>query len=44
MDLSRLRNTSIPQQVSFIEKPEDYDNATKFFITERQQKLFQTFL
>ena len=40
IDSSKQRNTSIPQQVNFVEKLEE-DNGTKmFFITEKKQKLF----
>ena len=37
IDLSRQANTSIPQQTNFIGKLEEYDGATTFSITERQQ-------
>ena len=36
-DLSRQKNTSIPQETNFTKKIED-DGATMFFIAEKQQK------
>ena len=42
--LSRQANTSTPHQINFTEKLDENDGATFFFITEKQQKLFQTFL
>ena len=44
IDLSRQTNTSIPQQINFTVKLEKDDGATMFFVSEKQQKLFQTFL
>ena len=38
MDLSRQANTSIPQQINFAGKLEEYDGAMMFFIAEKQQK------
>ena len=38
IDLSRQTNTSIPQQISFVEKLEEDDGAVMFFIAEKQQK------
>ena len=38
IDLSRQKNTSIPKQVNFVEKLEEDDGATMFFIAEKQQK------
>ena len=40
IDSSKQRNTSIPQQVSFVEKLEEDNGAKMFFITEKKQKLF----
>ena len=44
IDSSKQRNTSIPQQVNFVEKLEEDNGAKMFFITEKKQKLFETFL
>ena len=33
-----------PQQINFTVKLEKDDGATMFFVSEKQQKLFQTFL
>ena len=38
IDLSKKTNASIPQQINFVGKLEEDDGATKFFITEKQQK------
>ena len=36
IDLSRQTNTSISQQINFVEKLEEENGATMFFITEKQ--------
>ena len=41
MDSSRQTKTNIPQQINFRGKLEEADGATMFFITEKQQKLFE---
>ena len=38
IDLSRQANTNIPQKINFIEKLEEDDGVTMFFITEKQRK------
>ena len=38
IDLSRQRNTIIPQKNNFVEKIERGDGATVFFIAEKQHK------
>ena len=38
IDLSRQKNTSIPQQINFTGKLEEYDGATTSFVSEKQQK------
>ena len=38
IDLSRQTNTSIPQHINFVEKLEEHDGATMFFIDEKEQK------
>ena len=38
IDLSRQKNTNIPQQINFIGKLGEYDDATMFSIAEKQQK------
>ena len=43
IDLSRQANTSIPQQVNFVGKLEEYDCETMFFIVEKQQKTILRF-
>ena len=43
IDLSRQKNMSIPQQISFTEKLEKDDGATIFFIAEKQQKSILNF-
>ena len=43
IDLSRQKNTSTPQQISFVGKLEDDDCATMFFIAEKQQKTLLNF-
>ena len=35
IDLSRQTNTSISQQINFVEKLEEENGATMFFITEK---------
>ena len=40
IDSSRQRNTSIPQQVNFVEKVEEDNGAKMFFITEKNKTLF----
>ena len=42
MDLSRWTNITIPQQINLTGKLED-DDATKFFIREKQQKTILNF-
>ena len=42
-DLSRQTNTSIPQQINFVEKLEEDDGATTIFIAEKQQKIILNF-
>ena len=36
INLSRQANTSIPQQINFMEKLEEDDGVTMFFITEKK--------
>ena len=36
IDLSRQANTSIPQQINFVGKLEEDDDAIMFFIAEKQ--------
>ena len=43
IDLSTQTNTNIFQQINFIEKLEEDDCATMFFITEKQQKTVLNF-
>ena len=43
VDLSMLKNTSIPQQNNFVEKLKDGDGATMIFIAEKQQKIILNF-
>ena len=43
IDLSRQRNTIIPQQINFVGKLEEDDGARMFFITEKQQKTIANF-
>ena len=43
IDLLRQTNTSIPQQINFTGKLEEYYDATIFFITEKQQKTIVNF-
>ena len=38
IDLSRQTNTSIPQQINFVGKLDDYDGVKMFFIAEKQQE------
>ena len=39
-DLQRETNTIILQQINFVEKLEEDDSVTMFFIAIKQQKLF----
>ena len=41
-NLSRQTNTSVPQQINFVQKLED-DGATMFFIAEKKQKIILNF-
>ena len=43
IDLSRQTNTNIAQQVNFTGKLEEEDDATRFFIAEKQQKTILNF-
>ena len=43
IDLSKQKNTSIPQQISFVWKLEENDGATTFFIAEKQEKTILDF-
>ena len=43
IDLSRQANSSIPQKINFIGKLEENDGATRFFISEKQQKTVPNF-
>ena len=43
IDLSRQRNTIIPQKINFVGKLEEDDGARMFFITEKQQKTIANF-
>ena len=43
IDLSRQKNMSIPQQISFTEKLDKDNGATIFFIAEKQQKSILNF-
>ena len=38
IDLSRQMNTSIPQQINFTGNLEENDDASMFFVAEKQQK------
>ena len=40
IDLSKQKNPNIPQQINFRKNLEEDDDATMFFIAEKQQKLF----
>ena len=40
IDLSKQKNASIPQQINFRKNLEEGDDATMFFVAEKQQKLF----
>ena len=42
IDLPRQTNISIPQQINYVGKFED-DDATKFFLSEKQQKTSKLF-
>ena len=44
IDLSRQTNTSIPQQIDFIEKLEEDDGAAMFLLLNGNNKQFQTFI
>ena len=37
IDLSRQTNTSVAQQINFLEKLKEDDDASMFFISEKQQ-------
>ena len=43
IDLSRQTNTSIPQQINFRGKSEEYDGATMLFVSEKQKKTILIF-
>ena len=43
IDSSKQTNTNIPQQMNFIEKLEEKNGATMFFITEKQQETILNF-
>ena len=43
IDLSRQTNTSILQQINFVGKLEEDDDATMFFVSEKQQKIVLNF-
>ena len=43
VDLSRKTSTSIPKQNNFARKLEEDDDATMFFIAEKQQKTISNF-
>ena len=43
IDLSTQKKTSIPQQINFVRKLEEDDDATIFFIAEKQQKTILNF-
>ena len=43
IDLSRQRNTNVPQQINFTRNLEEDNGATMFFIAEKQQKTIATF-
>ena len=43
VDLSKQTNTIIPQQISFVEKLEEDDGATMFFVCGNQQKAILNF-
>ena len=40
IDLSRQKNTNIPQEINFVGKLEEDKGATMFFIAEEEQKQF----
>ena len=42
-DLSRQKNTSIPQQIGFVGKLEEDNGATVFFAAKKQQKTILNF-
>ena len=44
IDLSRQRNTNIPQQINSTGRSEEDDGATMFFIAEKQRKTNLIFL
>ena len=37
IDLSRQKNNTIPQQINFVRKLEEYNGATMFFVSQKQQ-------
>ena len=43
IDLSRQIDTNIPQQINFTGKLKEDDDATMFFIAEKQQKIIPNF-
>ena len=43
IDLSRQKNTSIPQQINFVRNLKEEDDATMFFVSEKQQKTILNF-
>ena len=43
IDLSRPANTTIPQEINYLEKPEEGNSQTMFFIAEKQQKTILNF-
>ena len=43
INLSRQKNTNIPQKINFTGKLEKDDGATMFFIAEKQQKTIRDF-
>ena len=44
IDLSRKKNTSIPQEANFVGKLEEEDAAVMFFVTDKEQKTILNFL
>ena len=40
INLSRQQNTNIPQKINFVGKSAENDVVTKFFVADKQQKLF----
>ena len=43
IDLSRQKNTNIPQQINFTEKLGEYDGETMFFTAEKQENVILKF-